>query len=205
MTNKPGQEIVAVERVSDEASKRIYVVRAQQVMLDHDLADFYGVSTSRLMEQVRRNPGRFPEDFMFQLTPQETLSLRSQNAISKGRGGRRYQPYAFTEHGALALSGVLKSPRAAEVSVIITRAYVVMRERLGALTKAIPVEFQKTIDEMKEQVARLEDNDVKREEFNKRLVDMLSGFVPMLEAIADGLPNKGLTNQRQLERGEGQS
>lgn len=106
---------------------RILVVRERQVMLDKDLADLYGVETRRLVEQVKRNIERFPEDFMFQLTPEETAALRSQSATSKGRGGRRYAPYVFTEQGVAMLSGVLRSPTAVAVNIAIMRAFVELR------------------------------------------------------------------------------
>ena len=102
-------------------------------MLDRDLAVLYGVSTTRLNEQVQRNRERFPSDFMFRLTPGEAESLRSQFAISKmGRGGRRYLPYAFTEQGVAMLSGVLKSRRAVLVNVEIMRAFVRLRQILAS-------------------------------------------------------------------------
>jgi len=89
----------------------IIVLRGQRVILDADLAQLYGASTKRLNEQAKRNPDRFPPDFMFQLTHDEAASLRSQNATSKsGRGGRRYAPFAFTEHGAIMAANVLNSP-----------------------------------------------------------------------------------------------
>ena len=91
-----------------EIERRILTVRRQKVMLDSDLARLYGVPTKRLNEQVRRNLGRFPPDFMFQLSAEEASAVRSQIATSKpGRGGRRYPPYAFTEHGAIMLANVL--------------------------------------------------------------------------------------------------
>jgi hypothetical protein len=106
---------------------RILLVRDCQVMLDEDLAELYGVETRRLVEQVRRNPERFPDDFMFQLTKEEAAALRSQSATSKGRGGRRYAPYVFTEQGVAMLSGVLRSPIAVEVNIAIMRAFVELR------------------------------------------------------------------------------
>ena len=91
----------------------IYVIRNHKVMLDIDLAELYQVETRRLNEQVKRNNSRFPEDFMFRLTAEEWKFLKSQIAISKkGSGGRRYTPFAFTEHGVLMLSSVLNSERA---------------------------------------------------------------------------------------------
>jgi len=113
----------------------ISVVRDAYVMLDSDLAALYGVSTKRLNEQVRRNRGQFPEDFMFQLTDVEAAALRSQIATLKtvGRGQhRKYQPWVFTEHGAIMAATVLNSERAVAMSVFIVRAFVKMRTELLA-------------------------------------------------------------------------
>jgi phage regulator Rha-like protein len=111
---------------------RILTIREHRVMLDSDLAELYGVSTRRLNEQVKRNQHRFPADFMFQLTKSEARALRSQFATSKaGRGGRRYRPYAFTEHGAIMVASVLNTRRAVEVSVYVVRAFVRLREMLS--------------------------------------------------------------------------
>lgn len=108
--------------------KRTLVVRGRQVMLDEDLADLYGVETKRLVEQVKRNLGRFPEDFMFQLNKEEAAALRSQIATSNaGRGGRRYAPYVFAEQGVAMLSSVLRSKRAIAVNIEIMRAFVELR------------------------------------------------------------------------------
>ena len=97
-------------------------------MLDFDLAQLYGVPTKRLNEQLRRNIERFPSDFAFQLTEQEVSSLRSQIATSSlGHGGRRFLPWAFTEHGVAMLSGVLNSPQAIHVNVLIVREFIRMR------------------------------------------------------------------------------
>lgn len=117
----------------EEIEPRILLIRGQKVMLDSDLAELYGVSTKRLNEQVKRNGGRFPADFMFQLTEQEAESLRSQIATLKpGRGlHRKYLPYAFTEHGAIMVASVLNTPRAIQVSVYVVRAFVKLRELLA--------------------------------------------------------------------------
>ncbi len=110
---------------------RIYFIRGQKVMLDVDLAELYGVTTKRFNEQVKRNAERFPTDFMFQITDEEYLALRSQIATSNNaRGGRRYMPYAFTEHGAIMAATILNSPKATEMSVFIVRAFVQLREAL---------------------------------------------------------------------------
>jgi hypothetical protein len=111
---------------------RILALRQQKVILDEDLAELYGVPVKRLNEQVKRNRERFPADFMFRLTAEEQESLRSQIATSKtGRGGRRYAPYAFTEHGAIMAATVLNSERAVEMSVFVVRAFVRLREVLA--------------------------------------------------------------------------
>ena len=107
-------------------SSLIRVIRGQQVMLDRNLAELYGVETRRLNEQVKRNIERFPEDFMFQLTSNEFDNLKSQIATSSW-GGVRKMPYAFTEQGVAMLSGVLKSPTAVAVNIQIMRAFVSMR------------------------------------------------------------------------------
>ncbi len=108
---------------------RILALREQRVMLDADLAQLYGVETRVLVQAVKRNLARFPEDFMFQLSAQEWAALRSQSVISntEGRGGRRTAPYAFTEQGVAMLSTVLGSPRAIAVNIEIMRTFVRVR------------------------------------------------------------------------------
>lgn len=125
----PNQQHVSLEVIATPAiEKRIYVIRGRQVMLDEDLADLYGVETKRLVEQMKRNLERFPEDFMFQLRKDEAAALRSQIATSNtGRGGRRYAPYVFTEQGVAMLSSVLRSKTAIAVNIEIIRAFVELR------------------------------------------------------------------------------
>lgn len=120
---KSGNQQLPVE---NKVESLIRVIRGQQVMLDRDLAELYGVETRRLNEQVKRNIERFPEDFMFQLTSNEFDNLKSQIAISSW-GGVRKLPYAFTEQGVAMLSGVLKSSTAVEANIRIMRAFVSMR------------------------------------------------------------------------------
>lgn len=116
----------------ETVTRRIYAIRGQRVMLDADLAELYGVPTKRLNEQVRRNLDRFPADFLFQLDEEEFAALRSQIATSNsGRGGRRYLPHAFTEHGAIMAATVLNSPKAIEMSIFVVRAFVQLREMLS--------------------------------------------------------------------------
>jgi hypothetical protein len=121
--------LVPVERIE----RAILSIRGEKVMLDSDLAELYGVETKVFNQAVKRNASRFPGDFMFQLTPEEMKSLRSQFVTSNvGRGGRRYLPYAFTEHGALMLANVLNSERAAQTSVQIVRAFIRLRQMLAS-------------------------------------------------------------------------
>jgi len=141
-----------------EIERRILLIRGERVMLDSDLAALYGVSTTRLNEQVKRNRGRFPEDFMFQLTQAELGNLMSQSATSSSRwGGRRKRPYAFTEHGAIMAASVLNSERAVKVSVYVVRAFVKLREILGAhkqLARKL-AELEKRLEGHDEQIAAL--------------------------------------------------
>ena len=110
---------------------KIYKIRGEKVMLDRDLAELYGVETKRLKEQVRRNIERFPEHYMFELTMKEVNALRSQFATSKkGRGGTRYLPMVFTEHGILQLANALRSGRAIQMSIRIIDVFMRMREML---------------------------------------------------------------------------
>ncbi len=111
---------------------KIYYIRNQKVMLDSDLAKLYEVDTKRLNESVKRNIDRFPENFMFQLTDEEHEVLRSQIATSKeGKGGRRYNPYAFTEYGIVMLSSVLNSKRAVAVNIQVVDTFVRLRKALA--------------------------------------------------------------------------
>jgi len=131
-----------VERIDKEkvliikdVGSLIITIRNQKVIIDRDLAEIYGVETRRLNEQVKRNPDRFPEDFMFQLTKEEAdvwVRSRSQFAILKRGKTIKYLPYAFTEHGAIMAANVLKSPQAVRMSVFVVRAFVKLREMLAA-------------------------------------------------------------------------
>ena len=156
MSNKPSpQELVPPEFIE----RRIYLIRGHKVMLDRDLAEIYGVPTKRLNEQVSRNRDRFPGDFMLRLTAEEADFLRSQIATSKteGRGGRRYLPYAFTEHGVAMLSSVLRSKRAVQMNILIVRAFVKLREMLAThkdLERAIE-DVQRRQEEQGEQITAI--------------------------------------------------
>jgi hypothetical protein len=207
-----GKELVSTSDVEQRASTLIYGVRGHQVMLDQDLADFYGVVTRRLMEQVRRNANRFPEDFMFQLTAKEIEDLRSQNATANFNkmAMRRTLPYVFTEQGALALSGVLKSDRAAEVSVVVARAFVALRNRLEALGRASPepIEFERSLvalqgelEQLKQNDEVLFHNDERQSARQQKLVDAIGQLMPLLNAFAESqIEDKD--EQKRLGRGK---
>jgi len=111
--------------------RRIHLIRGHKVILDADLAELYQVPTSQLNQAVKRNRKRFPGDFMFQLNAEEVL-LISQSVTSNRRGGRRKPPNAFTEHGVAMLSSALKSERAIQMNIMIVRAFIRIRELLGA-------------------------------------------------------------------------
>jgi hypothetical protein len=120
------KEIIPIERVVQS----IRWFRGQKVLLDSDLAALYGVTTGNLNKAVSRNRNRFPSDFMFQLSAEEAEDLIFQIGRSKGRGGRRHRPYAFTEQGIAMLSSILNSDRAIRVNIAIMRAFVKLRQML---------------------------------------------------------------------------
>ena len=123
---------MAVPILREQVERNILLIRGHRVMLDTDLAKLYGVPTKVLNQALKRNATRFPADFMFQLTSEETSALRSQIVTSKSRGGRQYRPYAFTEQGVAMLSSVLHSERAIQVNIAIMRAFVQLREMIGS-------------------------------------------------------------------------
>lgn len=149
-----GQTSIPVQSL---IGSRILVLREQRAMLDSDLAELYGVETRVLVQAVKRNLERFPEEFMFQLDNQDVADLRSQSVISKsGRGGRRTAPYAFTEQSVAMLSSVLNSPRAIAINIEIMRTFVRVRElasTYGDLAKRL-----NELEEKTEVLASQQDN-----------------------------------------------
>lgn len=144
MKNKTA--VVPAERIA----QAILILRGHRVLLDDTLAALYGVETRMLVQAVKRNLDRFPEDFLFQLEAAEIESLRSQSVISKpaSRGGRRYAPYAFTEQGVAMLSSILRSKQAVQVNIEIMRAFVRLRGLL--ITNR---ELAKKLDELERKVS----------------------------------------------------
>ena len=164
---------------AENIAQSIVLIRAQKVLLDSELAALYGVSTKRLNEQVRRNRGRFPDDFMFQLTNQEVACLRSQVAtLNNSRGAhRKYRPYVFTEHGALMAATVLNSPRAVQMSLYIVRAFIRLRDVLAS-----NAELSRRLDELE---ARLSQKVDTHDQAIAGILKMLRGLMnpPQTRAI----------------------
>ncbi len=125
---KSGREQIIIPE--EVIVNKIYHLRGKKVMLSYDLAELYQVKTKRLNEQVRRNSGKFPERYMFRISIEEYQSLRSQNATLKRGQHSKYPPYAFTEHGILMLSSVLRSERADKVNMLIIDTFVKLNEML---------------------------------------------------------------------------
>ena len=123
--------LVPIERIES----LIFLIRGHKVMIDADLAELYGVTTKRLNEQVKRNKGRFPRDFMFQLTAREKAEVVANCDHLQKLKFSSALPYAFTEHGAVMLASVLNSPVAVEASIQVVRAFVKLREILGTHRK----------------------------------------------------------------------
>jgi hypothetical protein len=180
---RKNQELAVLESVEP----LIREIRGERVVLDHDLARIYGVPTKRLNEQVRRNPDRFPPDFIFRLTEEETESLRSQIATLKsGRGQhRKYLPYAFTEHGAVMAANVLNSPQAVQMSVFVVRAFLKMRTLLSD-TKGLAQKLAALETELK---GRLDTHE-------SAIVDVLQHIMRLLDPPPD--PPKPEPKRREM-------
>ena len=165
--------------------QKIYLIRGEQVMLDFDLAEMYGMETRTLKQAVRRNMNRFPSDFMFELTKEEYASLRSQFVtLKKGRGQHtKYLPFAFTEQGVAMLSSILNSDIAIEVNIAIMRTFVAVRRLVNTLS-ASPTEridkLEQDVKELKEYMEEVftdqndinEDTRMQLELINQALVEL---------------------------------
>src|SRR4030067_729792 len=160
--------LIPVERIE----KAILLVRNQKVMLDADLAELYGVQTKILVRAVKRNIGRFPSDFMFQLSKEEFDDLRFHFGTSSDWGGRRYRPYAFTEQGVAMLSSVLRSQRAIRVNIEIMRAFIRLRQilasnvelakKLDTLEKKYDAQFKEVFEAIRQLMAPPEPEPLKK-------------------------------------------
>jgi hypothetical protein len=162
MNSQRATQLIPLERVE----RLIHLARGEKVLLDADLAKLYGVTTGNLNKAVGRNLQRFPPDFMFQLSDAETAALIFQFGRSKRRGGRRHNPYAFTEQGVAMLSSVLRSPRAVAVNIAIMRTFVQLRrlmdanrliaEKIDSLEKKYDEQFEVVFAAIKQLIAQEE-------------------------------------------------
>ena len=162
--------------LAKRVESKILVLRGCKVILDADLAQLYGVPVKRLNEQINRNADRFPADFLFRLSAAEYEKLRSQIATSSStHGGRRYLPYAFTEHGAIMAATVLNSERAVEMSIFVVRAFVRMREVLAT--------NQQVVAKLAELEHRLESHDTDIQELVEAIRELMAPPAPGHRAI----------------------
>jgi phage regulator Rha-like protein len=181
--------IVLAKRVAS----KIVVLRNQKVILDSDLAELYGVPVKHLNQQVKRNADRFPSDFLFTLTKAEQKSLRSQIVTSNSaRGGRRYLPHAFTEHGAIMAATVLNSGRAIEMSLFVVRAFVQMRQALAV--------NQHVVSKLSELEARLDSHDEEIQDLVEAIRELLTPL-PASQRRIGFEPPSGKTKARSLVAG----
>jgi hypothetical protein len=158
-TSKNNQAVQTLPK-PENLAKLVRLLRGEKVLLDTDLAELYGVETGALNRAVKRNMGRFPPDFIFQLNAKEWENLKSQAGISSSHGGRRAAPYAFTEQGIAMLSSVLHSQRAVEVNIAIMRTFVQLRrlmdsnrdlaKRIDSLEARYDEQFSSVFDAIKQ-------------------------------------------------------
>lgn len=186
MAQKNSEGIIPITADTKDVKSLIHVIRGKQVMLDSDLAMLYQVETKVFNQSVTRNIERFPENFRFQLTKEEYDALRSQNATSNGRGGRRYLPFAFTEQGIAMLSGVLRSDVAVQVSIRIMNTFVEMRHFIAnnaLLFEKVSdielkqLEYQKSTDERFDKVFKYIEDHAESEQkvfFDGQIYDAFS-------------------------------
>ena len=188
-TNPPSISLIPTE---DSIKSRIYTIRGVQVMLDRDLAVLFGVETKALNQAVKRNPERFPERFMFQTTEQEAADLRSQ-IVTSSWGGRRYSPFAFTEHGVIMLASVLRSDTAIAVSLRVVEAFVAMRKALASIAPLL-----NRIDAVERR--QITDQTRNEERFDTIFKAMDGGDFPPQKVFCDGKHYDAFSFARKLVR-----
>ncbi len=174
------------------ACSRILILRNQKVILDTDLAALYGVPVKHLNQQVKRNSHRFPPDFRFTLSKAEDESLRSQIVTSNSaRGGRRYLPHAFTEHGAIMAATVLNSKRAIEMSIFVVRAFVQVRQTLIA--------NQHVVSKLSELEARLDSHDAEIQDLVEAIRELIAPLPANNRRIGFEAPSRSAKNAKALK------
>jgi hypothetical protein len=171
---------------------RILFLRGKRAIIDSDLAELYGVPAKRLNQQVTRNGSRFPADFRSRLSRTEYKNLRLQFATSSlGHGGRRYLPYAFTEHGAIMAATVLNSERAIQMSIFVVRAFVRMREALVA--------NRQIAAKLAELESRLESHDADIQELVEAIRELMAPLPPNRRSIGFETPHRGKTSGKTIQ------
>ncbi len=178
-TSKLMSKQVAV--LTKRLESNILLVRGLRVILDSDLAELYGVELKKMNQQVKRNAARFPDDFVIQLSAEEAANLRSQIVTSSSsHGGRRYLPYAFTEHGAIMAASVLNSERAVKMSIFVVRAFVRMREALA--------NNQKIMSKLSELEQRVDNHDANIQELIEAIRELMEPLPATGRRIGFALP-----------------
>lgn len=166
----------------------IYEIRGQKVMLDYDLAVIYGVKTSTLNQAVKRNIDRFPEDFMFRITEEEWNNLMISQIVTSSLSKRKKSalPYAFTEHGAVMLASVLRSPSAVQMSVMVTRAFIAMRQAISTML-SMDLKMEQISHKVDQLNAYVEDILHDQNDINEQQEQTNMEVALQLEAINDAL------------------
>ena len=193
--------VISSSQQTENIKEAIYEIRGQKVMLDYDLATIYGVRTGTLNQAVKRNIDRFPDDFMFKLTEKEwdeldcnilNSNMRSQSVTaSANRRNKSNPPYAFTEHGAVMLASVLRSPSAVQMSVMVTRAFIAMRQ---AITTMLSVDLKveqisHKVDQLNAYVEEIlhDQNDIndQQEQTNNEVAQQIEAINDALDQLRD--------------------
>lgn len=184
--------IISGNQQSENIKNAIYEVRGQKVMLDYDLAAIYGVKTATLNQAVKRNIERFPEDFMFRLTEDEWDGLFYSGMISQivtsslSKRKKTASPYAFTEHGAVMLAAVLRSPSAVQMSVMVTRAFIAMRQAISTML-AVDLKVEQISHKVDQLNAYVEEILHDQNDINEQQEQTNNEIATQIEAINDAL------------------
>ena len=185
--------VISVNKQAESIKDVIYEIRGRKVMLDYDLAAIYGVKTATLNQAVKRNIDRFPSDFMFRISEEEWNSLMISQIVTSSLAKRKKSalPYAFTEHGAVMLASVLRSPSAVQMSVMVTRAFIAMRQ---AITKMLSVDLKveqisHKVDQLNAYVEEIlhDQNDIneQQEQTNNEVAIQLEAINDALDQLRD--------------------
>ena len=180
--------VISNNKQADNIKDAIYEIRGQKVMLDYDLAVIYGVKTSTLNQAVKRNIDRFPEDFMFRITEEEWNNLMISQIVTSSLSKRKKSalPYAFTEHGAVMLASVLRSPSAVQMSVMVTRAFIAMRQAISTML-SMDLKMEQISHKVDQLNAYVEDILHDQNDINEQQEQTNMEVALQLEAINDAL------------------